>query len=69
MTEELEKKLNELLGLKKQLEEITADKKKSDTASEFGEKNRKIKVYFYIYLAISSDCYHCNVFFINSVYR
>jgi hypothetical protein len=53
MTEELEKKLNELLGLKKQLEEITANKKKSDAASEFEEKNRKTKVYFYIYLAIS----------------
>jgi len=53
MTEELEKKLNELLGLKKQLEEITADKKKSDATSEFGEKSRKTKVYFYIYFVIS----------------
>ena len=53
MTEELEKKLNELLRLKKQIEEMTADKKKSDAVSEFGEKSRKTKVYFYIYLAIS----------------
>jgi len=40
MTEELEKKLNELLGLKKQLEEITEDKKKSDATSLF-EKYKK----------------------------
>lgn len=53
MTEELEKKLNELLGLKKQIEEMTADKKKSDASSEFEKKGRKTKVIFYIYLAIS----------------
>ncbi len=52
MTEELEKKLNELLGLKKQLEEITANKKKSDTSLEFERKKRKTKIIFYIYLAI-----------------
>ncbi len=33
MTEELEKKLNELLGLKKQLEEATEEKKKAFTLS------------------------------------
>jgi hypothetical protein len=33
MTEELEKKLNELLGLKKQLEEITEGKKKAFASS------------------------------------
>ena len=30
MTEELENKLNELLGMKKQIEELTAEKKMSD---------------------------------------
>lgn len=53
MTEDMEKKLNELLGLKKQLEELTADKKKSDILSTFDERGRKTKVYFYIYFAIS----------------
>jgi hypothetical protein len=53
MTEEMEKKLNELLGLKKQIEEITADKKKSDAVSVYEEQGRKTKVYYYIYLAIS----------------
>ena len=53
MTEELEKKLNELLGLKKQIEEMTADKKKSDAASVFEEKSRKTKVYYYIYFGVS----------------
>lgn len=40
MTEELEKKLNELLGLKKQLEEITEEKKKAVT-SEVLEQYKK----------------------------
>jgi hypothetical protein len=51
MTEELEKKLNELLGLKKQIEELTTDKKKSDLISAFDKGTRKIKIYFYLYLA------------------
>jgi hypothetical protein len=53
MTEEMEKKLNELLGLKKQLEEIAADKKESDTTTVFAERSRKTKVYFYIWFAVS----------------
>jgi len=53
MSEELEQKLNELLGMKKQLEEFTAEKKKTETASIFEEKRKKIKNYFYIYLGIS----------------
>jgi hypothetical protein len=40
MTEELEKKLNELLGLKKQLEEITEEKQKTFTTSVL-ERYRK----------------------------
>lgn len=43
MTEELENKLNELLGLKKQLDELTADKKLSDASSVFEEKKKEIK--------------------------
>ena len=53
MNEEIEKKLNELLGLKKELEEITADKKKSDAVSVYEEQGRRTKIYYYIYLAIN----------------
>jgi hypothetical protein len=53
MTEDMEKKLNELLGLKKQIEELTTDKKKSDIASTFDERSRKTKVCFYIFFAVS----------------
>ncbi len=53
MTEELEKKLNELLGLKKQIENLTADKNKADATSIFKEKRRTTTVYFYIYFAIT----------------
>jgi hypothetical protein len=53
MTEELEQKLNELLGMKKQLDELTSDKKKADTTSEFEQRNRKTKIYYYVYLAIA----------------
>jgi len=53
MTEELEKKLNDLLGLKKQIEELATDKKKTDITSTFDERNRKTKVYFYIYFTVS----------------
>jgi hypothetical protein len=52
MTEDIEKKLNELLGLKKQMEELAADKKKTDTVSEFEGKSRKTKTILYIYLVI-----------------
>jgi hypothetical protein len=53
MTEELENKLNELLGMKKQIEELTADKKQADATSIFEKRNRKTKIYLYIYLAIA----------------
>ena len=53
MSEELEQKLNELLGMKKQLEEFTSEKKKNETATVFEEKRGKIKKYFYIYLGIA----------------
>ena len=52
MTEDMEKKLNELLGLKKQLEEITAEKKKADTTSEFEGKKSKTLIYFYVCFTI-----------------
>ena len=54
MTEELERKLNELLGLKKQMETLAADKNKAETTSVFKEKRRKVTVYFYIYFAITA---------------
>lgn len=41
MTEELEKKLNELLGLKKQLEEVTEEKQKTVTSSVVKKYKRK----------------------------
>ena len=53
MTEELEKKLNELLGLKKQIEELAVDKRKFDASSVFEGKKRKTKVYFYICFAVT----------------
>ncbi len=43
MTEELENKLNELLGLKKQLEEITEEKKKTVTASVIGQYKKETR--------------------------
>jgi hypothetical protein len=53
MTEDMEKKLNELLGLKKQLEELTSAKEKSNVTSVFEEKLRKTNLYFYIWFAVS----------------
>ncbi len=53
MTEEMEKKLNELLGLKKQVEEFTAEKQKFVAFSIFEEKKRKTKVYYYIWFAVT----------------
>ncbi len=52
MSEELEQKLNELLGMKKQLEEFTSEKKKNETSTIFEEKRKTIKIYFYIFLGI-----------------
>lgn len=53
MTEELENKLNELLGLKKQLDELTSDKKISEASSSaFEEERRKTKKRYFIWFAI-----------------
>jgi len=51
MTEELEKKLNELLGLKKQLEEATEEKQKTVTATILGRYRKKtlfISIFYWI---------------------
>lgn len=44
MTEELEKKLNELLGLKKQLEEATEEKQKTVTSSVIKKYKNKARL-------------------------
>jgi hypothetical protein len=44
MTEEMEKKLNELLGLKKQLEEITEEKKKAVTSEVFEQYKKEARL-------------------------
>jgi hypothetical protein len=46
MTEELEKKLDELLGLKKQLEEMTAEKSKDITSSVLRQYKKKLRSNF-----------------------
>jgi uncharacterized protein with PQ loop repeat len=55
MTEELEKKLNELLGLKKQLEEITEEKKKAFTSSvveRYKKEARLTSIRFWVAFAL-----------------
>jgi cytochrome c biogenesis protein CcdA len=57
MTEELEKKLNELLGLKKQLEEITEEKQKTVTATVLGRYRKKslfISIWFWVLYAVGT---------------
>ena len=43
MTEELEKKLNELLGLKKQMEDVTAEQQKKNTQFAIERYNKEAK--------------------------
>ena len=43
MSEELEKKLNELLGMKKQMEEATAEQRKKNTLSVLKEYKKEAK--------------------------
>jgi hypothetical protein len=52
MSEELEKKLSELLGMKKQLEELTSEKRKSEALTTFAGKRKQMNIVFWIYLAI-----------------
>jgi len=52
MTEELEKKLSELLGMKKQLEELTTEKRKNETTTTFAEKKKQMILYYWIFIAI-----------------
>lgn len=56
MTEELEQKLNELLGLKKQLEETTTEQRKKNTLSvleQYKKEARRARIRSMIALAIS----------------
>lgn len=52
MTEELEKKLGELLGMKKQLEELTTEKRKSEALTTFAKKKKKLLLYYWIFIAL-----------------
>ncbi|MGB2808331.1 MAG: hypothetical protein WBC22_11350 [Sedimentisphaerales bacterium] len=55
MTEELEQKLNELLGLKKQLEEVTEEKQKTVAApvlEQYKKEARTARIRFWIGLVI-----------------
>ena len=56
MTEELEKKLNELLGLKKQMEEATAEQRKNNTLSmleQYKKEEKRARIRTRIALLIS----------------
>jgi hypothetical protein len=55
MTEELEQKLNELLGLKKQLEEIAEAKQKDKTSpvlEQYKKEARSARIRFWVGIAI-----------------
>jgi len=55
MTEELEQKLNELFGLKKQLEEITNGKQKTVTSpvlEQYKKEARSARIRFWVGIAI-----------------
>lgn len=56
MTEDLEKKLNELLGLKKQMEEATAGQRKKNTLSvleKYKKEARRARIRFLIGFVMS----------------
>jgi len=53
MTEEIEQKLNELLGMRKQLEELTTEKRKSEALASFEEKKKIIRHLYWIFFVIS----------------
>ena len=48
MTEELEKKLNELLGMKKQLEEITEHKKQNAIFNQYKKEAKSARIRFWV---------------------
>jgi hypothetical protein len=55
MTEELEKKLSELLGMKKQLEELTTEKREINTSlmfEQYKKEARSSKIRLWVGLAI-----------------
>jgi len=56
MTEELENKLNELLGMKKQIDELTADKKiaEDEILLKYEKQGRTSKIIYNIYGVLSS---------------
>jgi len=50
MTQELEQKLNELLGMKKQLEELTTEKKKATTKVVLGQYKTKYRLNLILFI-------------------
>jgi hypothetical protein len=54
MTDDLERKLDELLGMKKQLDKLTADTQKSSVTSTFDEERRKLLRRFWFWCGIST---------------
>ena len=56
MTEELEDKLNELLGMKKQIDELTAEKKISDDSllQEYKRQSTISKIFYNIFAGSST---------------
>ena len=53
MNDNIENKLNELLKMKDDVDELKSQRKQQETIEDFEKKQKTLKKYFYIWLAVS----------------
>jgi len=52
MNDNIENKLNELLKMKDDVDELKSRRKQQETVDDFEKKQKTLKVYFYVWLAV-----------------
>ena len=53
MNNDIESKLNELLKMKDDLDELKSERKKQEAIDDFEKKQKTLKIWFYVWLAVS----------------
>jgi hypothetical protein len=52
MNDNIESKLNELLKMKDDLDELKSRRKQQETIDDFEKKQKQLKIYYYVWLAL-----------------
>ena len=61
MNNEVESKLNELLKMKEDLDELKSERKQQETIDEFDKKQKKLRCHFWIWLVACTAFEVCGI--------